>query len=503
MARVQLLGGAYSARSVIANAQRCINYFPELNRRDAPVPFTFYQRPGFRQLVDSGIPAPVRGLYQASNGNGYCVIGPNVYSVSPDFVLTLLGSLISPGDTPVSMIDNSFEIMLVDGSPQGYQIDLTTNVFSQIDDPTGAFIGATRVDYLDTFIVWNYPGSYLFGSTLSGEIVFDALYVAGKVAYPDPIGTLIVNRHELILLGSLKSEIWYDAGNAQFPFAELPGSNIEHGIWAPYSVASADIETFWLSSDLQGQGVVFALKGYDARRISNHALEDAIQKMPSTKDAIGYTYQQQGHVFYVLCFPTGNQTWVYDASLGDDPTMAWHQRAWTDSDGNLNRDRSNCFATLYGKNVVGDWQSGVLYQLDPSYYYDDSSGVPGPISYVKGFPHIQSGYDYRTQQQTEASGKNMKYTEFLLDFEVGTTDPSPAGSPPADPPQVWLRWSDNKGVSFGNALLQSAGAPGEYKTQPQWQSLGLARDMIFEIGHSIPGPAALNGAWIEATVLNQ
>jgi len=31
--------------------------------------------------------------------------------------------------------------------------------------------------------------------------------------------------------------------------------------------------------------------------------------------------------------------------------------------------------------------------------------------------------------------------------------------------------------------------------------MGVARDRVFEISHSIAGPAALNGAWIDAEVL--
>jgi hypothetical protein len=248
MARLDLYGGSYEARSVIANAQRCINYFPEVNRKDSPVPFTYYQRPGLRKLVrDATNRAPVRGLYRASNGNGYCVIGQKVYSISSGWVLTHIGTLATAGTTPVSFIDNGIEIWLVDGSVNGYSIILATNVFSVVVDATGTFTGATRVDYIDTFMIWNVPGTNQFGSTLSNSLSFNALYVAAKTAFPDPLVVPIINRHEIILLGQLKSEIWYDAGNAQFPFALLPGAYIEHGCGAPYSPATADIELFWLS----------------------------------------------------------------------------------------------------------------------------------------------------------------------------------------------------------------------------------------------------------------
>lgn len=503
MPRLPLLGGSYSARSIIANCQRCINLYPERNSQDAPVPLTHYQRPGFRALVQ-GPSSPVRGLYQASNGNGYAVIGQNVYAVGQGWSLTLLGKTLVAGGNPVSMIDNGTTLLLVDNSPYGYTIDLGTNAFAQFVDPTGLFTGATRVDTIDTFTLWNMPGSRNFGSTLSNTLTIDPTYIAGKVSYPDTLQTLIVNRHEMLLLGTLKSEIWYNAGGANFPFAQLPGAYIEHGCVAPYSVAAQDIEVYWLGKDLQGQGVVFRQRGYDTVRISNHALEFAIRQMSLTVgigDAIGYCWQQDGHVFYSLTFPAGNQTWVWDASIGE-PMIGWHQSAWADSNGALNRDRSNCFAALYGKNVVGDWENGTIYELDPEYYYDDWAGNPGPIPRIRTFPHIGMGNFplgiYPDGIPMQANGQRLMFTRFVADLECGN---GPLGLDGL-PAQVGLRWSDDRGKTFGNEVLQSSGAPGEWLTQPLWRQLGIARDRIFELSYSFAGEAALNGAYIDVELLD-
>lgn len=501
MSRFPLIGASYTARSVIAACQRCINLFPERNPKDSPVPLTHYQRPGLAPLVnDPANLAPVRGIYQASNGFGYCVIGQVVYSISPAWVLTKLGVLLTPLTTIVSFIDNGTQILLVDNSLFGYVITLANNAFTQVNDPTGTFAGATRVDYIDTFVLWNLPGTRQFGSTLSNSITFDPTQTASKTDYPDPLQTLIVNRHEILLLGRLKSEIWFDAGNAQFPFAELPGAYIEHGIVAVYSVASSDISVFWLSQDLQGDGMVLRQRGYDTRRISNHALEVVIRRMKKTgtiSDAIGYTYQQDGHVFYVLAFPSGDQTWVFDDSIGD-PETSWHQRCWTDSNGVLHRDRSNCCASLYGKIVVGDWQNGTIYSLDLDTYTDTlvPGGVPGPVSYIRTFPHLMTGTD-PTGKIMEADGHMIKHNSFVADLECGL------GALEADgePAQITLYFSDDRGRTFVKDRLQSTGAPGEYKTQPLWRGTGSARDRVYELRHSINGPAALNGAWVDGTVL--
>lgn len=496
MARLPLLGGSYSARSVIANAQRCINLFPESNPKDAPVPLTHYQRPGLRRKVQGalsvGLLTPVRCLYRASNGNGYAVIGQNVYSISAGWVLTKLGVLSIVATTPVTMSDNGINIMILDNSPIGYQIVLATNAFSQIVDATGTFLGGTISAYIDTFTLWNMLSTKQFGSTLSNSFTFDPLYFAAKTNYPDLLVGLAVCRREILLLGSLKSEIWFDAGNVGFPFEELPGASIEHGCCAPWSIAQQDLNVCWIGQNLQGQGMVLTLKGYEVTRISNHALEYALQLMPSISDAIGYMYQQGGHVFYVLNFPSGDQTWAYDFSTGE-----WAQRCWTDSNGVLHRDRGNCGAFINGINVVGDWENGTIYQLDPTKFTDDLVDVPGPITWLRTFPHIMAGHDAETGQPKMADGFLMQFNAFYADVDSGNCALDSQGLEQ----QISLRWSDDRGHTFGNKLQQGLGAPGDYINQPQWQGLGVARDRIFELSYSCDGPATLNGAWVEAEVL--
>lgn len=501
MERVALLGGSYTARWVGSNAQRCVNYYPEKNPQGSLTEYTLYQRPGLVPKYQGA--GPVRALYRPSTGvGGYVVTGADVWFVPPNGALSHLGTITLGRSNPVSMTDNGTDLLLADGSGSGWQITLATNAFAPFVDPTGTFTGATRLDTIDTFIIWNQPGTQQFASTLSGSLVIDPTYIAGKVVYPDLLQTLIVNNHEILLLGSLKSEVWYDAGNAQFPFAQLPGAYIEHGIAATYSLASSDISVFWLGQDLQGRGFVFRRRGYQTTRISNHALEYAIRQMVTKgadiSDAIGYTYQQDGHLFYVLGFASGDQTWVFDDSIGE-PTMAWHQRGWTDANGVLHRDRTNCAGFINGMNLVGDWENGTIYELDLNTYIDTVAEQPGPVTCIRSFPHIGIGAPSRALfvPPVAANGRRMQFSAFYADMEVGTSP----GAVGLLPPQVSLRWSTDRGRTWGNAVLQSAGKLGEYLTEPTWRAEGIARDMVFELSHSIPGPAALNGAWVEAQVL--
>ena len=86
-------------------------------------------------------------------------------------------------------------------------------------------------------------------------------------------------------------------------------------------------------------------------------------------DAIAYAYQKNGHSFYVLIFPTANKTIVYDASI-QDPDMAWSIRETY----NLGRDRATCHTFAFNKHLVGDSQSGKIFELDENTHTD--GGLP-------------------------------------------------------------------------------------------------------------------------------
>jgi hypothetical protein len=445
--------------------------FPEKNPEHAASEFTHYPTPGLTTLVVSPNAAPVRGLYYSSNGKLYAVVGNKVYYINSSWNMTLLGTMATSGTTPVGMQDNSTTLVIVDGTTNGYLVDLTTNAFSQILDPN--FYGATNVAYLDSFLIFNRPGTKQFYTTLSNNTIFDGLYYAQKTAAPDRLATLIVKRREIWLIGEKTTEVWHNVGGSAFPFASLPGTFVEHGTCAPYSVAKDGATVMWLTKNDRGQAVVMRTIGYDPQKVSTFALEAEWSTYSRVDDAIAYTYQSGGHVFYVLTFPTADKTWVYDAVEN-----LWHQRAWMDSNGNLHRHRSNCHAFAYGRHVVGDFENGRIYEMSDQVYTDDGS----PIRRIRSFPHLGS------------DAKRVIYNQFIADMEVGTANINLAS------PVVALRWSDTRGQSWGTPVEQTVGATGEFLTTVQWRRLGLARDRVFELSWSQPYRTALNGAYVDFTV---
>lgn len=161
---------------------------------------------------------------------------------------------------------------------------------------------------------------------------------------------------------------------------------------AAYSVAKLDNSLFWLGADARGFGVVYRNQGYNALRVSTHAIEFAIQNYDVLTDAIAYTYQQEGHSFYVLTFPTVGKTWVYDVATG-----LWHERAGF-KNGDFTRHRSNCQMNFNQDIIVGDFENGNIYALDLD-VYSDGTGIQKWLRSWRALPQGANNYK-RTAQHT-------------------------------------------------------------------------------------------------------
>lgn len=481
MQQVDLVGGSYTARSIIAGCQRVCNLVPERNQEGAPSPFMYFGRYGLKNRIDAPGTAG-RGAYRATSGQLYEVLGPYVYYTDAANVRHLLGT-IAPGTNPVGMSDNGQDgltLVLVDGTSQGYTINLATHAFATISD--AAFYGSVGVDYIDGVFVFNRPGTtqfYISPQHWNGTDPFDPLDIADKIGGADNLQRAMCNAGNIQLIGVLTTEIWYDAQGADFQFARVPSVFIEHGTSAPYSVCQTDVGTYFLSQDDDGGCIFLKIVGYEAKRFSTHAIEQEISKYSTIKDAIGQTYQYEGHTFVKWTFPTADKTWVWDES-----TNLWHEETWTDGNGYEHAHRGWFTAYAYTALYMQDGQDGALYTQDRNTFVDQVSTGDAPIVFRRGFPHLLN------------AGKRQAYSKFIANMQAGSAQ----GPTPTNPDEtlISLRWSDTRGATWSDPITSSMGATGQYDCWPTWWQLGIAQDRVFELFWSVPFPTALMGAFVES-----
>lgn len=475
LVKTPLLGGSSVTRSSNADDNRAVNILPEIIPDGGKEPAFMFRAPGLRRLATIGL-GPIRGLWQFG-AFLYVVSGTRLYRVSSTYSASLLGNVSGTG--PVSMADNGTQLFIA-CNPNGYIYNSTTGALQQITDPD--FPGAQMVGYIDGFFVFNQPGTQLFWITslLDGTAV-DPLDFASAEGFPDDIVSLIVDHREIWLFGTTTTEVWYNAGPPDFPFARIDGAFNEMGCAAAYSVAKMDNQIYWLGKDARGQGIVYRAQGYIAQRVSTHAVEWRIQQYPDLSNAIGYTCQFQGHTVYRLIFPDQPTGWQFDVA-----TNAWTEfAAWDTGAGAWKRHRSNCQATFNGLVVVGDYEDGNLYQLDPNAYSDNGE----PQRWMRSWRALPTGQNNLTR---------TAHHSLQLDCETGVGLSLGQGSDP----QVALRWSDDGGHSWSNEHWASMGRIGEYGRRCIWRRLGMTlklRDRVLEISGTDPVPITLNGAILDLT----
>jgi hypothetical protein len=504
--KTPILGSAYVARSINAADNRMVNLFPEIIPEGGKEPAFLNRAPGLTLLATVGT-GPIRGLW-TFNGIGYVVSGSQLYKITNSYVSTLLGTVSGTG--PVSMADNGTQLFVACNGPS-YIYNSLTNVFVQITDPD--FPGALTVGYLDGYFVFIEPNSQKVWVTalLEGTSV-DPLDFASAEGSPDNLVGMIVDHREVWLYGTNSVEVWYDSGNADFPLQRIQGAYNEIGCAATFSVAKLDNGLFWLGADARGQGIVYRANGYTGQRVSTHAIEYAIAQYPIISNAVAYTYQQEGHAFYVLTFPSANATWVYDVS-----TQTWHERA-AFSNGLFLRHRSNCQMAFNSEIVVGDFSNGNLYAFDLDVYADNGA----PQKWLRSWRALPTGQNNLTRTAhhslqldcqsgvgiNNSSGTDPTYllTEsglFIItesgDYLVSVAEGTPTvGSDP----QVMLRWSDDGGHTWSNEHWATLGKIGIYQQRVFWRRLGMTlklRDRVYELSGTDPVKIAIMGAELHAS----
>ena len=551
--KTPILGSSYVARSVNAADARMVNLFPEAIPDGGKEPGFLNRAPGMRLLANMG-DGPIRGLWQFG-GYGYAVSGETLYKIDSIWGVTEIGT-VAGSSGPVSMSDNGTQLFIACNGPS-FIYNSSTLAFAQITDPD--FPGAVTVGYLNGYFVFNEPNSQRLWITqlLDGQSI-DPLDFASAEGSPDGLVSILIDHREAWLFGTNSVEVWYDAGTSPFPLVPVQGAFNEVGCIAPFSVAKLDNGIFWLGADARGKGIVYRANGYTAERVSTHAVEWQIQQYGNLSDAIAYTYQQDGHAFYVLIFPSANTTWVFDVA-----TSMWHERA-AFINGSFTRHRSNCQMSFSNEIVVGDHELGNIYAFDLDVFSDagavqkwlrswralptgtndlkrtaqhslqldaetgaiDDSVTTTPVLIDVSNPNddllTESGdflvWEYLTGYANEVlltEGGDKLVQEDGGQIVLAVIPVSAVGgkilveaaqlTATAIDPQVMLRWSDDGGHTWSNEHWRSMGKTGQWGRRVIWRRLGMTlklRDRVYEVSGTDPIKIAIMGAELNVSATN-
>lgn len=407
--------------------------------------------------------------------------------ISPGATLSDTSGFIPTGTTIASINYNTPSITMsqnATGTNASETITLTVQKFGQITDP--GVVPADRLAFIEGWIIANQAGTRTFivtGPTPYTQ-TFVPTYFALKDSSTDNLITLYENNRELWLIGERTTEVWYNNSgvNPNFPFSRIPGIGPQAGCAAKHSISRMGRSLVFLAKNEQGESIVLKTMQYDFERVSNHAVEHAISQYPQVNDAIGFCYEDEGHLFYVLIFPTADVTWVYDSTASVQlQKPCWHQRASFDPVAGLyHRDRANCYMDIQNLRLVGDYQTGQIHQMSRAFYTDAGN----PLRAQRRCKHI-----WKKADRTRVSQSSLQ-----IEFTPGMGLQTGQGQNP----QAMLRWSNDGGFTWSNEYWRTIGAAGQTRNRAKWNRLGRARDRIYEVNFSDPVPRDIIGATLFA-----
>lgn len=480
------VGTSYTTPSIYQDDQECINYFAEIDPTKGQGErgiVALYPTPGLQTRVSLAA-SVVRGMFTMSGGDYFVAVsGNNVYKVNSALVATQVGTLTTTTGY-VSISDNQTATGLIAFIADGmnrYIYNFTTDVFTTLPSTDGPWTGATVVDSVDGYNVYNQPNTFNWACTDLNSGLSTNAYYGSANGYPDDIVSLIVDRRQVYLLKEVTTEVWTDVGNiipgiTGFPFQRVPGTLMQSGCGAPFSVARFADSFAFVAQDTRGDATIEMITGYSFQRISTHAVEQSLLNQ-YTKDAVAYTYQIEGHEMYVVTFPSvGNGlTWVYDLA-----TQSWHKWLYWDSvNAQYTRHRSNCGCYFQGMYLVGDYQNGKIYSLENEVYTDAGD----TIRRLRRAKHLTT--DLQRQY----------FESFQIQFQPGVGLNNGQGQDP----QAMLRWSNDGGSTWSNEHWVSIGKQGNYVNRALWRRLGWSRDRIFEVVVSDPIKAVIVSAELKSS----
>ena len=475
MPQLNIIGQAYTARSGSEDFETCKNFFIEAGTEQTKYKFVLYPTPGIEEYVDID-GSQVRQLLEFDKVL-YAIIDFDFYAIDADGVATQKGTLNSTEPVFVpQMASNGLQIGIVDNGYM-YAYNIAADTFVEV---TNVYTLAAAPNYLtfqDGYGIYNQPGTSTWWITSINDFTTTgALDFASANTTNQDITAIVSNRQQLYIFTPVGCEVWFNSGNNDFPFERKNTSYITQGTAAPASIVTIDNTIYYLTRSPQGEGFVVKIEGDSSPVvISTSAISYLINQIESINDAIAFAYQEDGHLFYVLTFPSGDKTFVYDISQG-----AWHERTSTiDNDPGAGtrqgRFRANCYAFFGSRHVVGDFESGVLFSMDNRVYTED--GVP--IRRERTTSHLWNDL------------KRISLRSITLDFQVGvgnTADPDP---------MINLYLSKDGGYTYGNAHVASLGAEGAYTKRIKFNRLGMSRDFVGKITTTAAVEVVLLGASAE------
>jgi len=430
---IPLIGPTYTNRSLPVSAQITRNFYVEVNPQSQE-PVSFSPFPGLK-LFSTGIGLN-RGMGRLDDVL-YTVSANTLIRVSLDGIQESIGTIEGVGRCSLEE-DQVGNLVITTGEGKPYSYDGAVLIQgTDLDLPN-----ASTVTYINRRMVYDGTGGDVAFADLSDPLSVNSANVIIAEAKPDDMKAVLAYKQQVYAFGANSIQPMYNSGVGNPPYTFILNATQEIGLDAIHSIGTNNKFSYFLGSDL----IVYQLSGLAINPVGNPAIGQVIAKYSKTDDAYGMCFTLDNQNFYLLSFPTGNETWLFNEEAG-----LWTNLAFgTDGSQHLISD----YQFVYNKNLVADRRNGNIYELDFDTFTDNGSVIQHRRDTI--------AVNGRTFGR---AGAKVFMDRIGIEIETGTSLVSGAS-------QIIMQYSDDNGRTWSSERFQTIGAQGEFRHKLDWFGMG-------------------------------
>lgn len=446
------------------SGERLVNYF--LRPSDGFAPLALLGRSGLVPSVNLG--GPVRAMID-NNGTLLALANWRLWSIV-DGIATDLGPVAD--DPKAIMAASGSQVAIV---ADGRYFLWDGNAVSTPD--TGALSEPVGVTYQDGyFILAGTIAGRKDGFTISAiddGKTFDALDFAFAEGSPDGLVSIISDHAQVYAFGNATTEVFYNSGNAVFPFEPNRSSAITRGVSSGRTIAAEDNALFWVGQD----NIVYRYGGGSPEVISTREIEDTLSRSVVVS---GFCFSDRGHKFYCIR-REGDTAFCFDIA-----TRTWSERS-TGGGGWI----ATAAAMVNGKQWIGT-ETGAVCSFDPLTFTDDGTLF---ISEAISVPVFQGnrftvGEMFLTLETGDVAMPDVPVPTDLWDYDgVGIVDADGVPilvSDMVEPQGQIMMQTTKDGRTWSRERWRGMGRRGQYNHRITWNGLGQFRRFQVKVRISDP-----------------
>ena len=293
-----------------------------------------------------------RGQHVMANAL-YKLAGGNLYKVSAGGGYALLGA-VSGYDVAVFADDGSTLFFTADNSLWQFNGATVSRVSQSV------VLNPHSVAYINRQFILAGDNGIFATSDVADGTTYNALNFAEAESSPDELLRSYIFNQLVYQLGEKTTELWYNSGTGNPPFARQDTALVNVGIASRTAVTNSDQFLYWLGDDNKVHQVVGASK----RSITGPdfgggmAAAHVIEGLSTTSDCIASHFVLEGQDFIHFHFPTDDVALLFSETYG-----YWVKLSWIGA----------AVASVYGKNIVADKSNGNSYELDLDTFTDNGT----------------------------------------------------------------------------------------------------------------------------------